>query len=109
MPDFYTNMKGNHIECNGDECRIFKKIYEDDQDHFLKCPSINAGKCEQESEYSDIFVNDVTKEIIENMSIREAFKNNLYLLLCGPSALERATSTLAVLRLGNMYCCAFLK
>ena len=44
---------------------------------------INAGKSESESEYTDIFVNNVniqinvTKEIKDNMSIREAFKKGI--------------------------------
>ena len=56
---------------------------EDTQSHLLKCPVINAGKTELHSEYSDIFVMkkniqiDVSKEIMENMKLREDFRKGV--------------------------------
>ena len=83
MLDVKTNYKGNYTEYNCDECKIIGLENEDTQSHLLKCPIINAGKTELHSEYSDIFVMnvnlqiDVTKEIMENMKIREAFRKGV--------------------------------
>ena len=83
MLDVKTNMKGNHIEYNCDECKIVGNLNEDTQNHLLKCPILNAGKYEPISEYSDIFVNEVniqiivTKEIMKKISIREAFRKSI--------------------------------
>ena len=85
MLEVKANMKGSHIEYNCDEWMIVGSKSEDNQPHNLSCPAINACKCqkEQESDYKDIFVMDmtrkiyVTKEIMENMKIRETFKKGL--------------------------------
>ena len=56
---------------------------EDTQSYILKCPVINAGKNPTESEYSDIFLMDVTiqinvsKESMQNFKIREEFKKGI--------------------------------
>ena len=85
MLEVKTNMKGSHNEYNCDECIIVGSQIEDDQPHILKCPINNAGKIqnEKESDYSDIFAMDVTrqinvsKEIMENMKIRETFRKGV--------------------------------
>ena len=83
MLELKTNYKGNYTEYNCDECKIIGLINEDSQSHLLNCPVINAGKNEIQSEYSDIFVMDVnlqidvSKEIIENMKIRQAFQRGV--------------------------------
>ena len=77
-----TNMKENYTNYNCDECKIIGRINEDNQEHLLDYPVINASKVFKESDYiySDIFAMNVnkqiniTKEIMENMHIREAFK-----------------------------------
>ena len=83
MLELKTNYKENYTEYNCDECKIIGLINEDSQSHLLNCPVINAGKNEIQSEYSDIFVMDVnlqidvSKEIIENMKIRQAFQRGV--------------------------------
>ena len=42
-------------------------LNEDTQRHLLKCPVINVGKYEQDSEYSEIFA-DVDKNIQINVT-----------------------------------------
>lgn len=85
MLEVKTNMKGSHYEYNCDECLIVGSQIEDDQPHILNCPIINADKNQKErrSDYSEIFGMDVTmqinvsKEIMENMKIRETFRKGI--------------------------------
>ena len=81
MLEIKTNMKGNHKEFNCDECRILGNKNEETQEHILNCPVINAGKeMKMDMNYSDIYSRnvlnqiDITKEIMQNMAIREQFK-----------------------------------
>ena len=75
MLEVKTNMKGNYTNYNCDECKIIGRINEDNQEHLLNCPVINASKLYKESDYSEIFAMNVntqiniTKEIMENMHI----------------------------------------
>ena len=80
MLEVKTNITGLYTNYNCDECKIIDRINEDNQEHILNCPVINASKLYKESDYSEIFAMNVnnqiniTKEIMENMHILEAFK-----------------------------------
>ena len=83
MLEIKTNMRGNHNEFNWDECRILGNKNEETQEHILNCPVINAGKeMKIDMNYNDIFSRnvlnqiDITKEIKQNMAIREQFKQS---------------------------------
>ena len=67
MLDVKIYMKGNHNEYNCDEGKILGILNEDTQCHLLKCPVINIGKYEKDSEYSEIFA-DVDKNIQINVT-----------------------------------------
>ena len=83
MLEVKANTRGSYTDYDCDECKIIGIKNEDTQSHILKCPVITAGKNPTESEYSDIFMKDVTiqinvsKEIMENFKIREEFKKGV--------------------------------
>ena len=65
MLEIKTNMRGNHIEFNCDECKILGTKNEETQEHILNCPVINAGEeMKIYMNYSDIVLRNVLSQYI---------------------------------------------